>query len=86
MGHVDKTIDSALLGLRKKIIRGVRKGLQNVEALLRQRGVALPLVRPAWSPAGKGIMARMALDALKDGAQTARYMSECIAARRPEIP
>lgn len=30
-------------------------------------------------------MARMALDALKDGPQTARYVSEYIAARRPEI-
>mgnify|MGYP003626398704 FL=1 len=30
-------------------------------------------------------MARMALDALRDGPQTARYVSEYIAARRPEI-
>tara|TARA_R110002072_G_scaffold16590_11_gene64533 strand:- start:527 stop:928 length:402 start_codon:yes stop_codon:yes gene_type:complete len=83
---LDKTIDSALLNLRKQITQGDGKGRQHVEALLRQRGVAMPRARPARvNVAGKGVMARMALDALRDGPQTARYVSEYIAARRPEI-
>lgn len=36
---LDKTIDSALLNLRRDLIRGGDEGLAHVEALLRLRGV-----------------------------------------------
>jgi hypothetical protein len=82
----DRTIDSALLVLRKQIIQGDGIGRQHVDALLKQRRIALPRVRPArTNVAGKGVMARMVLEALRDGPQTARYASEYIAPRRPEI-
>ena len=82
----DRTIDSALLVLRKQIIQGDGVGREHVDALLMQRGIALPRVRPArTNVAGKGVMARMALEALRDGPHTARYVSEYIAARRPEL-
>ena len=62
---LDKTIDSALLNLRRDLIRGAGDGLAHVEALLTLRGVALPEVRPKRAPgcAGQGVMARMALAA-----------------------
>ncbi len=55
-----KTIDNALLTLRKQTIRGDRDGLTQVEALLAMRGVAMPHVLPAkrsdvaWSHAVVG--------------------------------
>ena len=82
----DRTINSALLNLRRDIIRGDGVGLDHVEALLVQRGIHMPMVRPKWGPrAGKGIMARMALDALADGPLTARQVTEYIAEQRPEL-
>lgn len=44
----DKTIDNALLALRKQIIRGDLDGLDHVEALLTARGVRLPRVLRPW--------------------------------------
>jgi hypothetical protein len=44
---LDKTIDSALLNLRRQIIQGNLDGLGHVEAFLAQRGLdpsALPTV------------------------------------------
>ncbi|MTJ05746.1 MAG: hypothetical protein FH759_13765, partial [Sediminimonas qiaohouensis] len=38
----DRTIDNALLALRKEIVRHGRDGLDHVEALLTLRGVELP--------------------------------------------
>jgi hypothetical protein len=43
---LDKTIDSALLALRKQIIRSGGKGLAEAETLLRTRGVHMPRVLP----------------------------------------
>jgi hypothetical protein len=43
----DKTINNALLALRKQMIRGDGDGLAHVEALLVQRGVDMPRVMPA---------------------------------------
>ncbi|MGC1494712.1 MAG: hypothetical protein WA790_02805 [Sulfitobacter sp.] len=83
---LDKTIDSALLALRRQINQADGQGREHVEALLRQRGVHMPrAMPPRLNVAGSGVMARMALDALRDGPQTARYVSEYIAERRPEI-
>ncbi len=86
-GMQDKTIDSALLALRKQIIRGNLDGLDHVESLLTLRGVHMPRVLPAkpLDQAGKGIMAYMALQALRNGPQTAINVSKCIALQRPEI-
>ncbi len=83
---LDKTIDSALLALRRQINQCDGKGREHVEALLKQRGVHMPrAMPPRLNVAGSGVMARMALDALRDGPQTARYVSEYVAKRRPEI-
>jgi len=43
----DKSINGALLALRKQIIRGDLDGLAHVEALLVLRGADLPAVLPA---------------------------------------
>jgi hypothetical protein len=43
----DKAIDSALLNLRKQIMRGGGDGLEHVEARLGLRGVDMPAVLPA---------------------------------------
>jgi hypothetical protein len=65
----DKSIDGALLALRKQIIRGDGNGLCHIEALLRQRGVHMPAVLPAKRKdvAGKGLMAIWVMQALQDG-------------------
>ena len=42
----DKTINNALLALRKQIIREGGNGLDHVQALLEQRGVNMPRVLP----------------------------------------
>jgi hypothetical protein len=57
----DKTIDGALLALRKQIIREKREGLAHVEALLALRGVHMPAVLPAKRKdvAGKGVSLRL---------------------------
>ena len=71
----DKSIDGALLALRKQIIRGDIDGLAHVEALLALRGVHMPAVLPAKRKdvAGKGVMAAIILEVLTD-----------VAARRPK--
>ncbi|MEP5730056.1 MAG: hypothetical protein ABJL67_11885 [Sulfitobacter sp.] len=84
----DKTIDGALLELRKRIIRGKLDGLAQVETLLVLRGVHMPRVLPAKRKdiAGKGVMAHLALKALQNGPQPAINVSKCIALQRPELP
>jgi len=83
----DKTIDNALLELRKQMIRGELDGLDHVEALLVMRSVRLPRVLPRKprNQAGKGVMTYMALAALRGGPQTALNVSKCIALQRPEL-
>lgn len=63
----DKSINGALLALRKQIIRGKLDGLAHVEALLVMRGVDLPTVLPAkrCDVARKGHMARFVISAIK---------------------
>jgi len=65
----DKSVNSALLALRKQIIRGDLDGLAHVEALLAMRGVAMPAVLPAKRPdvVRRGHMAVMIPNALRDG-------------------
>ena len=79
---LDKTITSALLNLRAKIIRGNLDGLDHVEALLAARGVDLPHVpKPhASNSLPRLAMMRLLVDALmdgpKDGVAAARYVAE----------
>ena len=83
----DKTINNALLALRKQIIRGDLDGLAHVEALLMMRGVPMPAVLPAKRKdvARKGHMAAMILDALRNVPKPLREVAAHVASKRPEI-
>ena len=83
----DKSIDCALLALRKTIIRGNLDGLAHVEALLSFRGVHMPDVLPAKKAdvAKSGHMSRLVRDALRDGPRTTHEISAIVAAARSEI-
>ena len=72
----DKSINGALLALRKQIIRGKLDGLGHVEALLGMRGVDMPAVLPAKRATSlkKGHARAAVLEALRGGPK-----------RRPEI-
>jgi hypothetical protein len=84
---LDKSIDGALLALRKQIIRGNGEGLAQVEALCRMRGVDLPAVLPAKraDAARKGLMRAIILDGIRKGCCTQRGLAEYVASQRPEI-
>ena len=83
----DKSIDGALLALRKTIIRGKLDGLAHVEALLVLRAVHMPAVLPAKKPdvAKCGQMSRLVRETLRGGPMTTREISAIVAAARPEI-
>ena len=83
----DKTINSALLALRKNLIRECGAGLDHVEALLAMRGVPMPAVLPAKrrDVARKGHMAAMILEALRRGPKPLREIAAHVASKRPEI-
>ncbi len=83
----DKSIDSALLALRKQITRNDGEGLAHVEALLAMRGVDMPRVRPAKAAnsARRGEMARLILCALSERPMTRRELVAHIAAKRPDV-
>ena len=85
---LNKSIDGALLALRKQIIRGDGKGLEHVEALLAMREVECPVVLPARcaTTVRKGQMRSMILDALRDGPMTRNQLVEHVAPRRPDVP
>ena len=83
----DRTINNALLALRKQIIREGGEGQDHVEALLQMRGVDMPRVLPPKRKdvAGKGLMTRLVLDALRDGPKSAETVTAYVAPRRPEL-
>lgn len=83
----DRTINSALLALRKQIIRGDGQGLDKVEALLEMRGVPMPRVMPARraDASRHGLMSIIVLDALRDSPKALRDIVAHVAARRPEL-
>jgi hypothetical protein len=86
---LDKSIDGALLALRKQIIRGDGKGLEHVEALLALRGVPMPQVRaPRKVDVARCRQMRLlVLAALKDGPKPLPEIAACVAAaKRPELP
>lgn len=84
---LDSSIDSALLALRKQIMRGTGEGLEHVEAILRLRNVPLPRVLPARRAdcAKSGQMRRMIFEALRAGGLSLREVSLLVAHRRPEL-
>ncbi|QIE44798.1 hypothetical protein G5B38_04235 [Pseudohalocynthiibacter aestuariivivens] len=95
-GHVkhngtmqDKTINNALLELRKQMIRANENnmGVDFVEALLQMRCVHMPAVLPAKrkDAARRGHMSVMILDALSSGPKPLRAIAAHVALRRPEI-
>jgi hypothetical protein len=83
----DKSINGALLALRKRIVRGDLDGLAHVEALLVLRGVAMPAVLPPkrQDAARRNHMALLVLDAIRAGHDTQQAVTAYVAERRPEI-
>ncbi len=83
----DKSINGALLALRKQIIRGKLDGLANVEALMAMRGADLPRVMPAKRKdvARKGHMTALVLEVLRDGSCHIQQVNEFVASKRPEL-
>jgi hypothetical protein len=83
----DKSIDNALLALRKQIIRRGDPGMEHVEALLAQRGVSIPRVLPPkrMDVALKGQMRRILVGALSNGPKRMPALVACVAEARPEI-
>lgn len=83
----ERSIDGALLALRKAIIREGREGLAHVEALLVMRGVHMPAVLPAKKPdaARRGAMSLLVLAFLRDGPKPLRDIAAHVAFKRPEI-
>ncbi len=84
---LDKSINGALLALRKQIIRRDGEGQEHVEALLAMRGVGMPRVMPAKRSdvARRGHMQLLILASLRDGPKTIREIVAYVAERRPEI-
>ena len=84
---LDKSINGALLALRKQIIRGDGDGLAHVEALLAMRGVELPRVMPAKRKdvARSGHMRHWIREALSDGPKPLCDIVTHISAKRPDL-
>ena len=67
----DRTIDNALLALRKRIIREGGEGLDHVEALLAMRGVGMPRIFALKDkPFASREVRRAILKALSDGSKS----------------
>ncbi len=83
----DKTINNALLALRKQIIRGDGAGQDHVEALLILRGVDMPRVLPAKRKdvARKGHMSKLVLEALRGGPMATTEVAVYVARHRSEL-
>lgn len=84
---LDKTIDSALLALRRQIIREGQEGLVEVETLLRLRGVSMLKVLPPKRKdvAGKGAMRLILLEGIGRGYRSQRTLTAYVMQRRPEL-
>lgn len=84
----DKSIDGALLALRKEIIRSDGKGLKHVEALLALRGVPAPRVLPAKrvDVAKRGGARRFILRALRAGPRPPAELVGLVRAWKPDVP
>ena len=84
----DRSIDGALLALRKNIIRDKLDGLEHVEALLWLRSVPMPEVRTRRRPCAArcGHMRAFILEALRDGPKPRKEIVRYVAGKRPDIP
>ena len=84
----DRTINSALLALRKQIIRGELDGLGHVEALLALRGVHPPRVMLAKRKdvAKRGHMRVWLLDALRVRPMRLAELVEVVRLHQPDVP
>lgn len=85
---LDKSIDGALLALRKQIIRSHGEGLEHVEALLALRGVRWRQVRPTQRPdrGRRGQTRRVLLEALAGGPKRLCELTAVVQAWKPELP
>lgn len=83
----DRTIDNALLALRKQIIRGDGEGLELVEGLLVRRGVHMPRVLPARREDcfKHGEMRRAILEALERGPERGGDIVRHVMTKRPDM-
>ncbi len=83
----DRTINNALLALRKQIIRCDGAGRGHVVAMLRLRGVDMPRVLPAkrQDVARKGHMSKLVLEALRGAPMATTDVAAYVARNRPEL-
>lgn len=86
---LDKTIDSALVNLRKQIIRGNLDGLDHLEALLILRGID-PAIQHVTKPRPDNLLARRAmgmliLDCLRGGPKRGRDVARYLSEREPSV-
>lgn len=85
--YSDETINTSLIYLRAKIIRDGLGGLEHVEALLRARGVCPPRVPPKRVVTfGRNEVARLALDALREGPLGVGQIVRMVHAKAPNLP
>lgn len=84
----ERSIDGALLALRKVTIRENRDGLEHIETLLRMRGVSMPCVFDGKRPdaARAGHMRRWIIEALRDGPKRLPELAAIIAVHTPAVP
>ncbi|MFN3824947.1 MAG: hypothetical protein ACK4RN_13280 [Pseudorhodobacter sp.] len=84
---LDKTIDSALLALRRQVIREGGDGLDHVEALLVMRVVPMPAFSPRnrSDVARKGLMRLLLLDGIRKGHDTQSALAAYVHSQRPEL-
>ncbi len=83
----DKSIDGALLALRKQIIREKRDGLAHIEALLALRGVHPPRVMLAKRKdvAKRGHMRAWLLDALRVRPMRLAELVDVVCQHQPDV-
>jgi hypothetical protein len=83
----DKSINKALLALRKAMIQDNLDGLGYVKALIVLRGVELPRVMVRCAPVAKrNAMRRLVRDALRSGPMTRKQLVDFVSKERPDVP
>ena len=84
---LDKSIDAALVELRRQIVRGGLEGQEHVEALMIARGVVLrPVTRQLVAVRlPRNYLRRMILAALKGGPMTGPAIAAMVVERTPQI-
>ena len=86
---LDKSINAALVEVRKQIVRGGLDGLAQVDDLLRLRGIdpdALVVRRKYRPRRGRIYLRVIVLDVLRHGPMTGRQVADIALARVPEVP